>query len=148
MIDSFLLNKPTPTIGAPPTVTPGDPNALPLVWPVVVVPPIGVEPKPPLVPVPGSVPPVVEVEEEVEVDDPLFPKPDPEFPPNGDVLDPPNAEPPLLPSEELPPPNDEPEVEDPNGEEDAPVVAPVCVIPFDCIDWPNKPTGATFASPR
>ena len=57
MIDSFLLSKPTPMIGAPPNVAPGVPKALLLpvvppgfvvaVPPVVVVPPIPVdEPKP------------------------------------------------------------------------------------------------------
>jgi hypothetical protein len=34
LIDAFLLSKPTPTIGAPPTDTPGEPKAL-LLPPVV-----------------------------------------------------------------------------------------------------------------
>jgi hypothetical protein len=55
LIDVFLSIKPTPTIGAPPNVAPGEPKALLLplvpaavfVPPVVVVPPIAVdEPKP------------------------------------------------------------------------------------------------------
>jgi hypothetical protein len=56
LIDDFLLSKPTPTIGAPPTDTPGEPKALllpPVVWgvfrlfvpaaPVGLVPPIPVD---------------------------------------------------------------------------------------------------------
>src|ERR1700744_5511538 len=42
-MDAALLVKPTPTIGAPPTVVPGVPKA-PVLLPVVCVPPICVEP--------------------------------------------------------------------------------------------------------
>jgi hypothetical protein len=43
LIDVALLVKPTPTIGAPPTVIPGVPND-PVLFPVVCIPPICVEP--------------------------------------------------------------------------------------------------------
>ena len=116
MIEVFLLIKPTPAIGAPPTETPGDPKAplLPVVCvppigvdvplaPVVVVPPVPVdEPKPP--PELGSVPPMG------EVDVPLVPKGDPEDPLKGELDDPaPNDEPLLPKPEPLFPPNPDPE---------------------------------------
>lgn len=172
MIEALLSVKPTPTIGAPPTDTPGDPKA-PLLPPVVctppmlfvfvpaapfvVVPPIPAdEPNPPLEF--ESVPPIGDVEE------PLFPKGD-VLPPNGELDDPDPKEDPLLPnpdpeepSEELPllaeVPGDP--AEDPKGDEDpiepavpVPVLveAPVGVIPFCCTDWPNKPMAGTFCSP-
>jgi hypothetical protein len=165
LIDVFLSVKPTPTIGAPPTDTPGDPKALllpPVVCtppmllvpvpaaPFVVVPPIPVdepeEPNPPLEL--ESVPPIGDVEE------PLFP--------NGELDDPDPKEDPLLPnpdpedpSEELPfadVPGDA--GEDPKGDEDpidpavpVLVLAPVGVMPFCCTAWPNKPIVGTFCSP-
>lgn len=173
MIDVFLSVKPTPTIGAPPTDTPGDPNAL-LLPPVVCTPPmlfvvpIPAAPfvaVPPPTPVdepnpllePGSVPPIGDVEE------PLFPKPDPELPLNGELEDPDPKEDPLLPnpdpeepSEGLPllaeVPGDP--AEDPKGDEDpidpavpVLVLAPVGVMPFCCTAWPNKPIAGTFCSP-
>lgn len=106
MIDNFLLSKPTPTIGAPPKLAPGDPKALLL--PVVVVPPMPVAFMPPAVvgvvppmpldePIPplvlGSVPPVD------EVDDPLLPNVDPELPPIDDPEEEEPSENPLFPTE-------------------------------------------------
>jgi hypothetical protein len=176
LIEVFLLIRPTPAIGAPPTETPGVPKA-PLL-PVVCVPPIGVDvPPAPVVAVPpvpvdepkplpelGSVPPMG------DVDVPLVPKGDPEDPLKGELDDPaPNDEPlppndePLLPNpdpedprDELPVPGED--VEEPNGEEEdpngleAPVpvpgVAPVGVMPpAGCTVWPNNPCAGTFHSP-
>jgi hypothetical protein len=163
LIDVLLSVNPTPTIGAPPTDTPGDPKALllppvvctpPMLFvpvpaaPFVVVPPIpGDEPYPPLEL--ESVPPIGDVEE------PLFP--------NGEADDPDPKEDPLLPnpdpeepSEVLPAELPGDPAEDPKGDEDPielvlpvpmPVLAPVGVMPFCCTDWPNKPTAGTFCSP-
>jgi len=151
LIDAFLLSKPTPTIGAPPTDTPGEPKALllpPVVCgefrlfvplaPVGLVPPIPVD-EPKLLPVLELVPPMG------ELDDPLLP--------NGELDDPEPNDEPLLPN----PDPEEPRVglallgedpEAPKGEEDPPkgdeedaafVLAPVGVMPFCCTVWPNKP---------
>lgn len=154
MIDVFLLSKPTPTMGAPPNVAPGDPNAVlpPVVplAPVVGAPPIpGDEPNP--LPVPGlvldepnppleepvSVPPVGEVEE------PLLPKAKPEFPPmEDDGEDEPNAEPLLPDADPLPPnpevllPNEDPE--EPNPELLPPTPLPT-VLPFVIPDVSPAP---------
>jgi hypothetical protein len=116
LIELFLLSKPTPTMGAPPTVTPGEPKApelLPVVCvpfvvtvpPVAVVPPIpGEDPKPLLVSVPAV--PVGEADE-------LLPNAEPEFPPKDELP---------LPNEEDPeePKGDEEEPEEPKGEEEEP----------------------------
>jgi len=161
-------------MGAPPTLTPGEPKA-PLLLPVVCVPPIVGEvpleavPVPPNPPVPLVVPP--------DPLDRLKPLPElavppiaePEELPKGELEDPEVNEEPLLPKvdpEELLLPNvdpdelllpkvdpDEPreDVELPKGEEAPPVdpfaVAPVGVIPFCCTDWPKKPVAATVCSP-
>ena len=168
MIDVFLSVKPTPTIGAPPTDTPGEPNAL-LLPPVVCTPPIlfvvfvpaapfvVVPPNPPEEPMPpeepnpplelGLLPPIGEVE----------------LPPNGELDDPDPKEEPLLPNPdpeesagELGPPIEVPGDpdcdEDPKGVEvgiapPVPVLAPVGVMPFCCTAWPNKPIDGTFCSP-
>jgi hypothetical protein len=161
LIDVFLSVNPTPTIGAPPTETPGDPKALPLP-PVVCTPPIlfvGFVPGAPFVvdpPIPvdepnpplelGSVPPIGDVEE------PLFPI--------GEAEDPDAKDDPLLPNPDpVPDPNVElpgDPAEDPKGDEDPidpavpvpmPVLAPVGVMPFCCTAWPNKPMAGTFCSP-
>ena len=153
MIDDFLLSKPTPTIGAPPTDTPGEPKALllpPVVCgvfklfvppaPVGLVPPIPLD-DPKLLPVVESVPPMGDVDPLLlkgEVDDPepndepLLPNPDPEEPSVGLPL---LGEDPDAPKGEEDPPK--------GDEEDAPVpvvvLAPVGVMPFCCTVWPNKP---------
>jgi hypothetical protein len=119
---------------------------------LVVVPPIPVdEPDPPLEL--EFVPPIGDVEE------PLFPNPDPEFPPSGEVEDPDAKEDPLLPNPDSEDPSDElpgDAAEDPKGDEDPivpavpvpiPVLAPVGVMPFCCTAWPNKPMAGTFCSP-
>jgi hypothetical protein len=143
-------------MGAPPTVTPGEPKVL-LLWPVVVVPPIGVD-CPKVLPDPES--PVV-----VEVVEPLLPNGDDPAPPVGEEGDElkgellfeedPIPEFPKEDPEEDPNPEDDPKPEeDPNPEvpvvvpDVVPVEAPVGVIPLDCIAWPNNPIGPTFASPR
>jgi hypothetical protein len=162
LIDAFLSSSPTPTIGAPPTLTPGEPKAL-LLPPVVCVPPIPfggtldpvidvvpdpvVDPKPLLEP--ESVPPAG------EVDDPLLPKGEVDEPllPNGEVDEPEPKDEPLLPKDDPPEePNDDPEdpeepkvdpeddPEPPKGEEEEPpmpdepveLVAPVGVMPPVC----------------
>jgi hypothetical protein len=162
LIEALLSVKPTPTIGAPPTDTPGDPKA-PLLPPVVCTPPmlfVAPVPAAPFVVVPpipldepnpllelASVPPIGDVE----------------LPPNGELDDPDPKEDPLLPNPDPEDPSEEFPVEvhgdpaeDPKGDEDPvdpavpvpmPVLAPVGVIPFCCTDWPNKPTAATFCSP-
>lgn len=165
MIDVLLSVSPTPTIGAPPTDTPGDPKALPLP-PVVCTPPIL------LVPVPEApfvVVPPIPVEEpnpplELELVPPIGDVEDPLFP-NGEADEPDPKEDPLLPNPEPEEPSEGlpllPEapgdpVEDPKGDEDPlepavpepiPVLAPVGVMPFCCTDWPNNPIGGTFCSP-
>jgi hypothetical protein len=170
LIDVFLSVKPTPTIGAPPTDTPGDPNAL-LLPPVVCTPPMLF-----VVPVPAApfvvVPPPIPVDELEEPNPPLElesvpPIGDVEEPlfPNGELDDPDPKEDPLLPnpdpedpSEELPllaevpgDPGEDPKgVDDPNPlAVPLPVLveAPVGVMPFCCTDWPNKPMAGTFCSP-
>jgi hypothetical protein len=164
LIDVLLSVKPTPTIGAPPTDTPGDPKAL-LLPPVVCTPPIL------LVPVPGApfvvVPPPIPVDEpnpplELEsvppigdVDEPLFP--------NGELDDPDPKEDPLLPDPDPEEPSEKlllleevpgDPAEAPKGDEDpidpavpVLVLVPVGVMPFCCTDWPNKPMAGTFCSP-
>jgi hypothetical protein len=123
------------------------------VAPFVAVPPIPLdEPNPPLEL--ESVPPIADVEE------PLFPKGDPEFPPNGELEDPDPKEDPLLPNPDPEDPSDElpgdPAAEDPKDDDDPidpavpvpmPVLAPVGVMPFCCTDCPNKPIAGTFCSP-
>lgn len=136
MIDVFLLSKPTPTIGAPPTLTPGEPKA-PLLLPVVCVPPMVEEFVPPT---PFVAVPPIPVEEpkplpELELVPPMgevlelpLPKAEPEDPPNDEVDDPAPKDEPLLPKEDpeapegellpsekpeefedaLPPPNEDP----------------------------------------
>jgi hypothetical protein len=170
LIDVFLSVKPTPTIGAPPTDTPGDPKAL-LLPPVVCTPPMLF-----VVPVPAApfvvVPPPIPVDEPDEPNPPLElesvpPIGDVEEPlfPNGELDDPDPKEDPLLPnpdpeepSEELPLPGELPgdPAEDPKGDEDpidpavpvpVLVLAPVGVMPLCCTDWPNKPIVGTFCSP-
>jgi hypothetical protein len=174
LIDSLLSVKPTPTIGAPPTDTPGDPKALllpPVVCtppmllvvpvpaaPFVVVPPIPLDEPNPLLEL-ESVPPIGDVEELVP------PIGDVELPPNGELDDPDPKEDPLLPnpdpeepSEELPLPIEVPgdPAEDPKGDDEpnppavpVPVLveAPVGVMPFCCTLCPNKPMAGTFCSP-
>jgi hypothetical protein len=79
-----------------------------------------------------------EVDDPEPNDEPLLPNPAPEDPRVGLPLlgeDPPKGE-----------------EDPPKGEEEAvpvPVVevAPVGVMPFCCMVWPNKPTGCTVASP-
>lgn len=156
--------SPTPTIGAPPTDTPGDPKAL-LVPPVVCTPPMLFVPVPPapfvvVPPIPPeepnpplelvSVPPIGDVEEPLfpngelddpdENEDPLLPNPDPDEPNEGLPL---LAEAPSEPAED---PKGE-EGEDPAAPVPMPVLAPVCVMPFCCTDWPNNPMDGTFCSP-
>jgi len=145
LIDSFLLSKPTPTIGAPPKLAPGEPKA-PLL-PVVVVPPMAVvavpptpvalvpptpvdEPIPP--PVLGSVPPAG------EVDDPLLPNVDPELPPMDDPCEEPREKP-LPPIEDPEDPKDEPlpPIEDPEDPKDEPL--PPIEDPEDPKDEPLPP---------
>lgn len=174
MIDALLSVKPTPTIGAPPEVTPGEPKA-PLLPPVVCTPPmlfvVLVPPAPvvvvPPIPVdePNPPPELESVLPMVDVGEPLLPKADPEFPPKGAVDDPEANDEPLLPNpdpeeprDELLPPSEDPE--EPKGDEDPnepmaavpvpvpiPVVAPVGVMPFCCTAWPNNPVVGTFCSP-
>ena len=171
MIDVLLSVKPTPTIGVPPTDTPGDPNAL-LLPPVVCTPPIlFVLPAPaaPFVVVPPPIPvdepnPLLELESVPpigDVEEPLFPKGDVDDPdPKEDPLlpNPDPEDPPEDPNEELPLPSELPgdPAEDPKGDEDPidpavpvpiPVLAPVGVMPFCCTAWPNKPWAGTFCSP-
>lgn len=142
MIDSFLLSKPTPTIGAPPKLAPGEPKALLL--PVVVVPPMAVVAVPPIpvalvppmpvdepIPPPelGSVPPVGEVV------DPLLPNIDPELPPMDDPCE--EEEPrenPLFPMEVPCEPKDEPlpPIEDPEEPKEEPLPP---------IEDPEEPKG-------
>ena len=164
MIEALLSVKPTPTIGAPPTDTPGDPKA-PLLPPVVCTPPMLF-----VVPVPAApfvVVPSIPLDEpnplpELELVPPIG---DVELPPNGELDDPdPNPDPllpnpdPEEPSEELPLVGEVPgdPAEDPKGDDDpkppaAPVPvlveAPVGVIPFCCTLCPNKPMAGTFCSP-
>ena len=175
MIDVCLLSKPTPTMGAPPTVTPGEPKApllLPVVCapfvvtvpPVVVVPPIPVDDPKPL----PLLDPVVSVG---DVDELLL-KAEPEFPPKGEVDDPAPKEDEEEEPEE-PKGEEEDEPDEPKGEEEdepdepkaeddpnelveavpvpvpVPVLAPVGVMPaVCCAAWPNKPMAGTLASPR
>ena len=161
MIEARLSVKPTPTIGAPPTDTPGDPKA-PLLPPVVCTPPmlLVLVPAAPFVVVP-SIPldepnPLLELELEPPIGDV-------ELPPNGELDDPDPKEDPLLPnpdpeepSEELPLLGEVDPAEDPKGDDDPKppavpvpvlVLAPVGVMPFCCTLWPNKPMAGTFCSP-
>ena len=149
--------NPTPTIGAPPTLTPGDPKALPLP-PVVCTPPIllvvpfapvVVDPSAPVVDVPPNpdddpkplpepelVPPMVEPDEPLllkgELEDPE-PNDEPLLP-NGDPEE--LGDEPLLlyidpedPGDEPLLPKPEPEDPDPpKGEDDPPM--PVALAPF------------------
>jgi hypothetical protein len=177
LIDVLLSVRPTPTIGAPPTDTPGEPNA-PLLPPVVCTPPmlfVVLVPAAPFVvapPVPVEEPnPLLELELVPpigDVEEPLLPKPDPELPPNGEVDDPaPKPEPdddplpnpdPEEPSDELPLPSEVPgdPPEEPKADDDPNpplvplpvlVLAPVGVMPFCCTVCPNKPIAGTFCSP-
>jgi hypothetical protein len=172
LIDVFLLSKPTPTIGAPPKLAPGDPKALLL--PVVVVPPMAVVFVPPM-PVDEPIPPLVLgfVPSVGDVEDPLLPNVDPELPPMDDPCDEEGPrEKPLFPMEDPEDPNDEPlppmeDPEDPNDEplppmedpedpkpDDDPVepATPLVLVipgvrPACCAVCPNKPMLGTFCSP-
>lgn len=101
MIDNLLSVKPTPTIGAPPKLAPGEPKALllPVVvvppMPVVVVPPVAVVVAPPML-VDEPIPPP---ELGGVVDDPLLPNIDPELPPMDEPEDEGPRENPLFPIE-------------------------------------------------
>ena len=105
MIDVLLSVKPTPTIGAPPSDTPGDPKALPLP-PVVCTPPMLF-----VVPVPAA--PFVVVPPPIPVDEPYPPLELESVPPIGD------AEEPLFPNGELddPDPKEDPLLPNPDPEE-------------------------------
>jgi len=106
LIDNLLSGKPTPTIGAPPKLAPGEPKALLL--PVVVVPPMLVVVVPPVAVV--VVPPTL-VDEPIPppelgsvlpvgvVDDPLLPNIDPELPPMDEPEEEGPRENPLFPIE-------------------------------------------------